>query len=136
MNRRLILLALGLLVASCVSYPSGEKPTNSLYCDNFMVYEMCVTDLNGDGEIEFVYFDLGKVLVHFEHQTAVEQLARLSGRPEVLVQQVVFDSDLQTRYETGLVSGEQFAAEVNTALESALPTADILQAISDIFSPL
>ena len=57
MNRRLILLALGLLVASCVSYPSGEKPTNSLYCDNFMVYEMCVTDLNGDGEIEFVYFE-------------------------------------------------------------------------------
>ena len=57
MNRRLILLVLGLLVASCVSYPSGEKPTNSLYCDNIMVYEMCVTDLNGDGEIEFVYFE-------------------------------------------------------------------------------
>ncbi len=83
----------------------------------------------------FVYFDLGKVLVHFDHQTAVEQLARLSGRPEGLVQQVVFDSELQTRYETGLVTSEQFAAEVNTELASTLPTTDILEAISDIFTP-
>ncbi len=83
----------------------------------------------------FVYFDLGKVLVHFDHQTAVEQLARLSGKSETLVRQVVFDSELQTRYETGLVSGEQFAAEVNQALESSLHTSEILEAISDIFSP-
>lgn len=83
----------------------------------------------------FVYFDLGKVLVHFDHQTAVEQLARLAGKPETLVRQVVFDSDLQTRYETGLVTGEQFATEVNQALGSTLSTAEILEAISDIFSP-
>jgi FMN phosphatase YigB (HAD superfamily) len=83
----------------------------------------------------FVYFDLGKVLVHFDHQTAVEQLAQLSGKPEGLVRQVVFDSELQTRYETGLVTGEQFAVEVNRALASALPTAGILEAISDIFAP-
>lgn len=83
----------------------------------------------------FVYFDLGKVLVHFDHQTAVEQLSRLSGRPEVLVQQVVFASDLQNRYESGLVDGEQFVAEVNTALESALSAHEIMKAISDIFAP-
>ena len=56
MTRKFTLLALGFLVASCKTYPSGERPTNSLYCDNFMVYEMCVTDLNGDGVTEFVYF--------------------------------------------------------------------------------
>lgn len=83
----------------------------------------------------FVYFDLGNVLVTFDHQTAVDQLSRLAGRPAELVRQVVFDSDLQNRYETGLVSGREFAAEVNVELESALPTADILKAISDIFQP-
>lgn len=83
----------------------------------------------------FVYFDLGKVLVHFEHSMAVEQLARLAARPKSLVQQVVFDSDLQNRYETGLVTSKQFAVEVNRALESALPTHEILEAISAIFEP-
>ena len=83
----------------------------------------------------FVYFDLGNVLVNFDHQTAVDQLSELAGRPAELVRQVVFDSDLQNRYETGLVSGHEFAAEVNVELESALPAADILKAISDIFWP-
>lgn len=83
----------------------------------------------------FVYFDLGNVLVNFDHQTAVEQLSRLADRPSALVRQVVFDSDLQNRYESGLVSGHEFAAEVNVELESAMPAAEILKAISDIFQP-
>ncbi len=83
----------------------------------------------------FVYFDLGKVLVHFDHRTAVAQLSQISGRSEELIQQVVFESELQSRYETGLVTSDQFAAEVNTALESELPAADILEAISAIFQP-
>jgi FMN phosphatase YigB (HAD superfamily) len=83
----------------------------------------------------FVYFDLGKVLVHFDHQTAVSNLAKLSGRPRPLIEQAVFESDLQNRYETGLVTSPQFVEEVNVALESALPGAEILEAISDIFSP-
>lgn len=83
----------------------------------------------------FMYFDLGKVLVHFDHQIAVEQLAELSRRPAELVQQVVFDSGLQNDYETGLVDSPQFVARVNTALESDLSTTDVLRAISDIFTP-
>ncbi len=83
----------------------------------------------------FVYFDLGNVLVHFEHHIAVEQLARVSGRPRELIEKFIFTDDLQNRYETGLVNDEEFVAEVNIALESALPQAAILEAISDIFEP-
>lgn len=83
----------------------------------------------------FVYFDLGKVLVHFEHSLAVEQLASLASRPNSLVQQVVFDSELQNRYETGLVTSQQFASEINRALDAALPEQSILAATSAIFEP-
>ena len=83
----------------------------------------------------FVYFDLGKVLVHFEHQIAVDQLALLCDRPKERVRQVVFESELQNRYETGLVSGTEFAVEVNAALGSDLSTNDILEAVSAIFEP-
>ncbi len=82
-----------------------------------------------------VFFDLGNVLVNFDHQIAVEQLAAKAGRLPSLVQQVVFDSGLQNRYETGLVSSEEFASEVNQRLDSQLPAPEILEAISAIFAP-
>ncbi len=83
----------------------------------------------------FVYFDLGKVLVHFDHQIAVEQLANLTQRSTAQVQQVVFDSDLQNRYETGLVTSQQFAAEINRELQCRVSAHEILEAISAIFQP-
>ncbi len=83
----------------------------------------------------FVYFDLGMVLVNFDHQIAVDQLAHAAQRSSSLVRQVVFDSDLQNRYETGLVSSQQFSEQVNAALDCELPAAEILEAISAIFQP-
>ena len=46
----------------------------------------------------FVFFDLGNVLVNFDHQIAVQKLAALSGRSPDEVRQAVFDSDLQNRF--------------------------------------
>lgn len=83
----------------------------------------------------FVYFDLGNVLVHFDHELAVRGLARCSGRPKTLVRQVVFESELQNRYETGLIDSQQFSAAINVGLESNLPAGEILEAISAIFQP-
>lgn len=83
----------------------------------------------------FVYFDLGNVLVHFDHELAVSQLAALTGSPPSAVRQAVFGSDLQTRFETGLISGSQFTAEINGCFQTDLPTADVMEAISAIFQP-
>jgi FMN phosphatase YigB (HAD superfamily) len=82
-----------------------------------------------------VFFDLGNVLVNFDHQIAVDQLAQKSGCSSGMVQQVVFDSGLQNRYETGLVSSDEFAGEVNQRLERQIPVPEILEAISAIFEP-
>lgn len=57
---RLFLCATLVLLASCQTIPRGERPTNDLYCDNFMVYGMCARDMNGDGVVEFVYFEKSK----------------------------------------------------------------------------
>lgn len=83
----------------------------------------------------FVYFDLGMVLVEFDHQIAVEQLAELTSQPSDRVNQVLFHSDLQNRYETGLVSSSEFAAEIRNELQSDAPDEQILEAISAIFQP-
>lgn len=83
----------------------------------------------------FVYFDLGNVLVTFDHRIAGENLARISGRSIQLVMNELFSKDLQTRYETGLVSDSDYVAEVNAYLDCDLPVDLVLDAISDMFQP-
>lgn len=82
-----------------------------------------------------VFFDLGNVLIHFDHQIAVDQLAEVTGQEVSQVRHAVFDSGLQDAYETGRVTSHQFAQRVNDHLGTDLPAAAILEAISAIFHP-
>lgn len=54
---RIYPLTLFVLLTACAS---GEReralPVNTLVCDSFLIYDMCAQDLNGDGEVEFVWF--------------------------------------------------------------------------------
>ena len=45
-----------LALSSCAMEPPGISTTGALYCDNFLVYEMCAQDMNLDGVVEYVYF--------------------------------------------------------------------------------
>ena len=89
--------------------------------------------------IEFVYFDLGNVLLSFDPALAC---ANLSKRFNVTVDQAresVYESGLQTRFEHGSVTSEQFADAIRRQLgkaESAMPTELIMDAISDMFTPI
>ena len=83
----------------------------------------------------FVYFDLGNVLVTFDHQIGIHSLSKLADRSQHLVRAAIFDSDLQTRFETGLITQQQFTDEVNRALETQLAVGDVMEAISAIFQP-
>ena len=54
---------------SCAS--SGETralmPVSDLYCDNFLIYEICAQDMNRDGIVELVYFsDTNEVFLYRE----------------------------------------------------------------------
>ncbi len=83
----------------------------------------------------FIYFDLGNVLVTFDHRIAAHHLAESANCSQERVFGTVFASDLQQRYETGLVSDEEYANEINQILDSQLSTEQVLEAISDIFQP-
>lgn len=84
---------------------------------------------------KFVYFDLGNVLVTFDHHQAARNLADLSGRSFEEIISKLFVTDLQRRYETGLVSSSQYVAEINAKLDCSLAEQSVLQAISDMFQP-
>ena len=51
------LLGLILSLVGCNSIRLvSTTPTNNVYCDNFLIYEMCAEDLDNDGIVEHVYF--------------------------------------------------------------------------------
>jgi len=50
------MLGLIAILASCSSLPEGARPVSAVYCDNFLIYDMCAQDLNSDGVVELVYF--------------------------------------------------------------------------------
>jgi FMN phosphatase YigB (HAD superfamily) len=89
--------------------------------------------------IEFVYFDLGNVLLSFDPARACRNLASRFKITDAQARAVVYESGLQDRFEHGQVSGEQFAEDIRQRLrstESAMPTLDVLDAISDMFVPV
>ena len=77
----------------------------------------------------FVYFDLGNVLVNFEHAIATRQLSELAGCSFAESQWALFDSGLEIRYETGLVNSVEFVAEINRQLGTSLSEADVLSKV-------
>lgn len=84
---------------------------------------------------KFVFFDLGNVLVHFDHDIAVHSVAKLSGHERTLVREAIFTSGLQDRLETGLITSSEFAQNVIGKLACQLDEEPLLEAISAIFTP-
>ena len=83
--------------------------------------------------IKFVYFDLGNVLLNFSHQRMVDQVAGVAGVSSTLVQQHLFDNELENRYETGELNSVEFHAEFCSLIKKKCDLADFLTACGDIF---
>ncbi len=58
--------------------------------------------------IQFLYFDLGNVLANFSVERLLRQVADAAGVDAERVREVVFDAGLQTDFETGRVTSQQF----------------------------
>ena len=82
---------------------------------------------------KFIYFDLGNVLVYFDHWIACRQMARVAGLTAERVWQVVFESDLEHRYESGQVDDHGFYEAFCQATATRPDYEQLLIAGSDIF---
>jgi glucose-1-phosphatase len=56
----------------------------------------------------FIYFDFGHVLFHFDHRRGARQIAAVAGIAEEQAWEVVFEADLECRYESGKVTSDEF----------------------------
>jgi putative hydrolase of the HAD superfamily len=84
---------------------------------------------------EFVYFDLGNVLLYFDHDLAFRRMAKIAGVSPRSMRTAVMDTELQIEYETGQISGAEFVDRIGNHLGKALETDAILEAAADMFIP-
>ena len=84
---------------------------------------------------EFMYFDLGNVLLYFDHSLAMRSMAKIANVDPQRMHAVIMQSDLQIEYETGLITGEEFIDRIAQSLDRSLDTNEMLQAAADMFVP-
>ncbi|MGE0609879.1 MAG: HAD family hydrolase [Pirellulales bacterium] len=81
----------------------------------------------------FFYFDLGNVLLFFDHQRGCRQMGEVAGVDLEQVWQVLYESGLATQYETGLVTTRQMFDTFCQQTDSQPDYNAFVQAAGDIF---
>lgn len=84
--------------------------------------------------IEFIYFDLGKVLLDFDHWQGCQQMADLAGVSAEQVKQVLFESGLQNQYEAGEIDRQHLYEVFCKQTDTRVDDHALEQAGSEIFS--
>lgn len=87
------------------------------------------------GAPRFIYFDLGNVLLYFDHHRAARQMAEVAGITPAAAWDAVFADDLETRYERGEISTAEFHEVFCRQTQTAPPLPALVAAASDIFEP-
>jgi HAD superfamily hydrolase (TIGR01509 family) len=83
-----------------------------------------------------VVFDLGKVLVDFDYGIAARNIAANGTVSAAEVQRFIDHSPLLFRYETGLMTKEQFFKEISAATGYRGTMAEFSEVFGDIFEPI
>ncbi len=83
--------------------------------------------------IEFLYFDLGKVLVDFDPGQMCRQMASVAGIAPELVAKAVFDDELQRRFELGQIDLRQYYREFCRRTDTRAPYHELARAATEIF---
>jgi putative hydrolase of the HAD superfamily len=82
---------------------------------------------------KFLYFDLGNVLLRFDHRVACRQMAHVAGVPYELVWETSFRGELFEDYEYGRLTSDEYYVAFCQQTGSQPDREELLTAASDIF---
>ena len=85
-------------------------------------------------EPRFIYFDLGNVLLFFDHRRAARQMGIVAGVPEEDVWRIVFASELHNTYEAGGFTTAEFCEEFCRVSKTRPELDPLMYAAADIFT--
>ena len=79
-------------------------------------------------------FDLGRVLVDFDHNISAANIARFTGKPQEWLYQLFFESELIKSFDEGRVSPRKFYSEVKKLTGLKISYQEFVPLWADIFS--
>ena len=88
---------------------------------------------NNVKEIKAVIFDLGNVLIGFDHTIAVKKILKHTPKKSRDIYDLFFDSDLTQEFEKGKTGTLEFFQQVKTALELKISYGEFLPIWNEIF---
>lgn len=88
-----------------------------------------------NGPIKFIYFDLGNVLLKFDHRRAARQIADVAGITTEEAWDAVFGDGLELQYERGELTTRQFYDRFCERTNTRADHDALLHASADIFEP-
>ena len=85
--------------------------------------------------IKFVFFDMGKVLLEFDHQLLIDQVAELSGKSSDETETLLFKPphELENRFERGELNGVEFHQQFCQLAQCDAGYHELMAAVADIF---
>ncbi len=86
--------------------------------------------------IKTVVFDLGNVLLSFDHMRSCRAISSLSGFPAQKIYDEVFGSELEMQYDLGEISSAEFARRVKDAFGLAVDDREVQRIWADVFRPV
>lgn len=86
--------------------------------------------------LEFFYFDLGKVLLDFDHEIACQQMANVLGTTAEVIRTDVFHSGQQWKYERGEITTLDLHRWLCDRYDVEAKLEDVCHAASHIFDPI
>lgn len=86
-----------------------------------------------NANVEAIIFDLGNVLIDFDHTISAKRISRFTGIPWKEIFELFFDSPLTGLFEEGKISPEEFFLEVKEMLNLKLDYDTFVPIWNDIF---
>jgi hypothetical protein len=83
--------------------------------------------------IKTIIFDLGRVLIDFDHRIAAKRIARFTDKDEDEILSLFFDSEITMSFEEGRLSPTQFFLKVKEILNLKLDYEDYIPIWQEIF---
>ena len=88
-----------------------------------------------NAEIKFVFFDMGKVLVDFDNQRMIDQVAALAKVSSSEMEKILLQPphEIENRFERGEVNGDEFHSSLCETVGCEIGKDALMLAVADIF---
>jgi len=85
------------------------------------------------GKIKTIIFDLGNVLIKFDHTIAARRLSKKSPYNTEEIRDFIFDSNIVARYETGRIKTRDFFLKLKSLLKLDISYPELRKIWNEIF---